>query len=234
MNKSDVSFAPVGESAVLMQLSHHYLKELLTRNQFISGFTRHLLNLSPFWLVDVVPSYDTLLVNFNADKTDYRAVMSELSRLLQSYQNTENAMPIAKQHKIPVFFGKPAQNYPCDLESILVQKEMDGEEFIYKYSAMSYRVYAIGFLPNFAYAGELESELAMPRLSSPRSFVPQGAVAIADRQTAVYPKNSAGGWHILGYTPVVTQFGQNITFAVGDTISFYAISLETYEALLTQ
>jgi KipI family sensor histidine kinase inhibitor len=58
----------------------------------------------------------------------------------------------------------------------------------------------MGFLPGFGFLGEVDTRIATPRLAAPRKKVPAGSVAIADRQTAVYPRASAGGWNIIGKT----------------------------------
>ena len=66
-----------------------------------------------------------------------------------------------------------------------------------------YRVFAIGFLPGFPYAGYLPARLSgLARRESPRTRVPAGSVAIVGRQTAIYPAESPGGWHLIGRTPL--------------------------------
>ena len=94
------------------------------------------------------------------------------------------------------------------------------------HSNQSYQVYAIGFAPGFAYLGEVDPLLQMPRLSTPRAKVPRGAVAIADRQTAVYPAQSPGGWNLIGLcpTPMFTPDASPVMpVAVGDEVRFVAI-----------
>ncbi|MEM0910372.1 MAG: carboxyltransferase domain-containing protein [Pseudomonadota bacterium] len=229
-----LTFSPVGESAIFVEIPADYLQSLVTRNQLISDITRGLLISSPEWLIDAVPSFDTLLVNFDGQKIDRYSVVSQLKSLLTPLEDKPLAQAKTEQHKIPVFFGNPSDQHPLDLNEITTHKKITVDRFVSKYCETEYRIYAIGFLPNFAYSGELHVDLSMPRLSSPRRFVPKGAVAIADRQTAVYPENSAGGWRILGYTPSVKQFGAAIRFSVGDTLSFYPISLETYLVTIEQ
>jgi allophanate hydrolase subunit 1 len=75
----------------------------------------------------------------------------------------------------------------------------------------------------------------MPRLAKPRVKVPKGAVAIADKQTAVYPNSSPGGWHILGLCPLdLRQKATAINaFKVGDSVRFEAIDAAQYEAILS-
>jgi len=92
----------------------------------------------------------------------------------------------------------------------------------------------VGFAPGFAYLGELAAELTTPRLANPRQAVPKGAVAIADRQTAVYPDVSPGGWHLLGLCPVdLYKPGatEPTLMQAGDKVEFYAISEDEYHAL---
>jgi KipI family sensor histidine kinase inhibitor len=58
----------------------------------------------------------------------------------------------------------------------------------------------LGFLPGFAYMGEVDERIAIPRRESPRTSVPKGSVGIAGRQTGIYPFESPGGWQIIGRT----------------------------------
>jgi len=99
---------------------------------------------------------------------------------------------------------------------------------------MQYRVYAIGFAPGFAYLGEVDARIAAPRLATPRKKVPKGAVAIADRQTAVYPAVSPGGWNLIGLCPV-DMFNPNakptMPVQVGDKVQFKSIEREEFLSL---
>jgi KipI family sensor histidine kinase inhibitor len=95
-------------------------------------------------------------------------------------------------------------------------------------------VYAIGFAPGFAYLGEVDKRIAAARLATPRQKVPRGAVGIADRQTAVYPAVSPGGWNLIGlcpqrmFDPVARP---TMPVAVGDRVKFDAISRDEFLAL---
>jgi allophanate hydrolase subunit 1 len=75
--------------------------------------------------------------------------------------------------------------------------------------------------------GEVDERLATPRLATPRKKVPRGAVAIAERQTAIYPAVSPGGWNLIGLCPQ-RMFDQDarpiMPLAVGDKVKFEAIS----------
>ena len=95
-------------------------------------------------------------------------------------------------------------------------------------------MYAVGFAPGFAYLGEVDERIAASRLATPRQQVPRGSVAIADRQTAVYPAQSPGGWNLIGVCPQ-RMFDPNLIpsmpVQVGDRVRFDAIDKQTFLAL---
>ena len=105
--------------------------------------------------------------------------------------------------------------------------KLTSAEVIAIHSSVDYDVFAVGFLPGFPYAGYLPPALAgLPRRDSPRLQVPAGSVAIAGRQTAIYPRQSPGGWHLLGTTPLCIADVEAGYFPIqaGDRIRFQPIS----------
>jgi KipI family sensor histidine kinase inhibitor len=101
------------------------------------------------------------------------------------------------------------------------------------HSGVEYNVFAIGFLPGFVYAGYLPPALAgLPRRDAPRVRVPVGSVAIAGRQTGIYPRESPGGWHLLGRTPlrIVDPDEGYFPIQAGDRIQFQLIPADEFEA----
>jgi KipI family sensor histidine kinase inhibitor len=92
-------------------------------------------------------------------------------------------------------------------------------------------VYAIGFAPGFAYLGQVDERIAAPRLATPRQKVPRGAVGIADRQTAIYPAASPGGWNLIGLCPQ-SMFDPNadpsMPVQVGDRVRFKGIDRQSF------
>ena len=71
------------------------------------------------------------------------------------------------------------------------------------HTGRDYSVYFLGFMPGFAYLGDLDPRIVAPRLAVPRTRLPAGSVAVAGRGTAIYPFASPGGWRILGTTGAV-------------------------------
>jgi inhibitor of KinA len=95
------------------------------------------------------------------------------------------------------------------------------------HSSIIYDVYAIGFAPGFAYLGNVDKRIAMPRKETPRQKIFKGSVGIADQQTAIYPSDSPGGWQIIGRTPIslIDYNDDKLTkFETGDKVKFNPIS----------
>lgn len=90
-----------------------------------------------------------------------------------------------------------------DLTAVAEQLNMSVDEVIERHSAGAYEVAFCGFLPGFSYLVGLDTRLVLPRRATPRTRVPAGSVAIAAEFTAVYPRESPGGWHLVGHTDAV-------------------------------
>ena len=139
-------------------------------------------------IIDLVPSYASLLVIFDLDRSDHFAVKQQLHAALDQLDSVDAAS--GELVTLPVYYS--AESGP-DLEVIAQLGNISVDDVIEIHQLQEYRVYAIGFAPGFAYLGEVDERIAAPRLATPRQKVPRGAVAIADRQTAVYPAVSPGG-----------------------------------------
>ncbi|WNC70521.1 5-oxoprolinase subunit PxpB [Thalassotalea psychrophila] len=180
-------------------------------------------------LIDVVPSYASLLVIYDAFLTDNFHVQATIKRTLSN--NSTADVTTGKVVTLPVYYSSESG---ADLERLAELANLSVDEVIEIHQKTEYRVYAIGFAPGFAYLGEVDARIAAPRLTTPRLKVPRGAVAIADKQTAVYPAESPGGWNIIGSCPV-RMFDLMATptmpVVVGDTVKFKAITRDEFIAL---
>lgn len=177
-------------------------------------------------LVDLVPSYASLLVIYDIDRCDHYEVRRRIAALLDQLEDDDAGE--GNLVTLPVYYS--AESGP-ELELIAERGGLSVEDVIDIHQQQEYRVYAIGFAPGFAYLGEVDERIAAPRLSTPRQKVPRGAVAIADRQTAVYPAVSPGGWNLIGLCP--TRMFQpekqpSMPVSAGDRVRFEAISRDEY------
>jgi inhibitor of KinA len=99
------------------------------------------------------------------------------------------------------------------------------------HASVEYLVYFLGFVPGFAYLGELPEGLVTPRLATPRKRVPAGSVGIAGNQTGVYPFATPGGWRLLGRTPIKMFRGDSdglSLLSIGDRVRFAPIDAQRF------
>jgi KipI family sensor histidine kinase inhibitor len=177
-------------------------------------------------IVDLVPSYASLLVIFDLDQGDHFAVKKKLRAALADLASVDASA--GELVTLPAYYS--LESGP-DLEVIAELGQISVDEVIEIHQQQEYRVYAIGFAPGFAYLGEVDERIAAPRLATPRQKVPRGAVTIADRQTAVYPAVSPGGWNLIGLCPTRMfdpDKNPSMPVKVGDRIRFEAISRDEF------
>ena len=165
---------------------------------------------------DVVSTYRTVAVHFDPLSIDIETVRDALTRSAE----VSPAVSEGKTVVIPVQYG--GEMGP-DLNDVAAFAGVSADEVVARHAAARYRVFMLGFLPGFAYMGTVDETIAMPRLSTPRLKVPGGSVGIAGRQTGVYPRESPGGWRLIGRTPVSLFNAHRLPAALvapGDTVRF--------------
>ena len=121
--------------------------------------------------------------------------------------------------------------FGTDLHEISVATKLSVDEIIERHMSGTYRVYMLGFLPGFAYMGEVDHSLYMPRKQTPAAVV-AGSVGIVSNQTGIYPLNSPGGWQIIGRTPMKLfdpAAAIPVKLTPGDRVQFYRITREEFE-----
>lgn len=224
MNDTEFTIQVAGENALIVYFGDTTAPEISARVQLAAQQLPVLLG---DHLIDLVPSYASLLVIFNPLLCDHLAVRSAIRKAAQTANNGA-ADDAGNLVRLPVYYSRKSGP---DLDALAERAGLTTDAVIELHQSQEYRVYAIGFAPGFAYLGQVDERIAAPRLSTPRMKVPQGAVAIADRQTAVYPAVSPGGWNLIGLcpTPMFDPQGDPIMpVSVGDRVRFEAISRERF------
>ncbi len=176
-------------------------------------------------ILEVVPTYTTLLVYYDLLVFSYKDVFSLLDTLIKS-SNYESDFK-RKTVTIPVLYGGTE-----DMDFVLHHTNLTLEELIEIHTEKEYLVYMLGFTPGFAYLGDMDERLSVPRLKSPRIRIPAGSVALASGQTGVYSVDSPGGWRIIGRTPLKMydpHREKQTLLSAGDYVQFKRIDREEYE-----
>jgi len=186
-----------------------------------------LLTLRPIAGVrNLHPAYDSLLVTFDGQRWQHQELEKNLRAYLEQLQ--EVRLPEPHRVEIPVCYG---EEFGPDLDDVAQLHGMTPEQVIELHTSITYRVYFLGFVPGFAYLGELPEALVTPRHATPRRTVPAGSVGTAGRQTGVYPCETPGGWRLLGRTPLAMfrpeRRGLSL-LSIGDRVRFKAISREQF------
>ena len=182
-------------------------------------------------ILDTVPSYISILITY-----DYRVVgaqdIIDFVRSLDLSQNAKNTN--GKTIEIPVCYDRRCG---ADIDDLLASNGITHDEMIELHSTPSYVVQAVGFIPGQPFLGPVHEKLIKGRHQKPRAQVPAGSVGIAGIQTGIYPVASAGGWQLIGRTPMSLQndtftTAEDIAVAVvGDVIVFQPIDFDTYLAM---
>lgn len=181
-------------------------------------------------IIDLVPSYRSLLIHYDPGRLSYVSLIEELSALL-SDESRDLVQPATKIVRIPTLYG--GEMGP-DIMQVAEHNGLEPNDVIRIHTEPDYLVYMIGFSPGFPYLGGMSSEIATPRLGSPRTVIPAGSVGIAEMQTGVYPSETPGGWQLIGRT-ALKLFDPNLTKPVlieaGDYIKFESVTEYEYETI---
>jgi KipI family sensor histidine kinase inhibitor len=169
---------------------------------------------------DVIPTYRSVAVHFDPLATDVAALMTSMREAI----NCSPAPQDGRLIEVPVSYG--GEDGP-DLSDVAAFAGLSTQDVIARHCATEYRVFMLGFLPGFAYMGTVDDAIAAPRKATPRTRVPAGSVGVAGRQTGVYPRQSPGGWQLIGRTSLLVFDPSRepaSLFAPGDRVRFVRIA----------
>ncbi len=216
----------VNESTLIVYFSDEIDIQLPTQIAFVV----HQLNDWQDEIIDLTPSYTSVLISFNPVLITAEALIEKINPVIhQSEKKTVETQ--TRLIEIPVYYSPESG---LDLEDTANTIGMSIDEVIQLHSGPKYTVFALGFMPGYAFMGIVDERLRLPRLDTPRTKVPKGSVAITEKQTAVYPEKTPGGWRLLGRSPMKLFDPKNNPpqpYQIGDRIKFQPISREEYLSL---
>ncbi len=226
MTDFTLTYKPFGDRSILIEWPKKIGVDVL---HDVILFRNQLNTINIKQLVYINTSYNSILVNYNLTIED---IYDKISYLKDIYSTRKKGIDIEfKRWKIPVCYD---DQYGIDLVELSERIQLSVQHIIELHSSSQYTIYALGFLPGFMYLGGLDPKLHVPRRDTPRLKINKGDVGIGGRQTGIYPSDSAGGWHIIGNSPL-SFFDPNYDppcFAqVGDEVSFHPISLEDHKMI---
>ena len=218
----------VSEDTIEIHLGDPVASETLEKVERLSRW----IKATPLpWLVDYCYGFGLLNLVVRPDLISVRQLNQTLHDLLEpaSESSSQTELDLIE---IAVCYD-PA--FGIDLKSISERTHLSIDAVVEAHHSRDYRVLATGFVPGFAYLGETDPRLHLPRLDVPRTRIPAGSVAIAENQTVIYPKQTPGGWHIIGRIPgsIVSFTNQSIhaQLSMGKSVRFRPISLAEFQRL---
>ncbi len=151
---------------------------------------------------DIVPTFNTVSVHylpghFPAHST-VQHLQLEVERVLGAAK-LDAAHTGGRLVELPVCYGG---EYGPDLPDVSKRTGLSPQEVIELHGRERAYVFMLGFAPGAPFLGVHDERFALPRRPTPRTSIPAGSVAIANRQTVIYPNDLPGGWHIIGRTPL--------------------------------
>jgi KipI family sensor histidine kinase inhibitor len=208
---SKVKTHPLGDAALLVELGTRLDTALNTRAIALAAALKKRRDVR-----QAIAGYASVTVHFDPDQITQDALAAAIKRLAS--KRPPMAEP-GRLHRIPVVYDGP------DMEAVSSVLALSPAKIVELHTKPIYRVFLVGFVPGWAYLGPLPEELELPRRQVPRTKVPAGSVAIAGRQTGIYPLATPGGWHLIGRTSVklfLPDSDPPCLFRAGDRVKFFA------------
>lgn len=220
-----IKIQPVNENSVIIYFSNQVSTAIADK---VAAVYRLLKADTRGCIVDIIPSYTSILLSCDLRKIGLRDFINYLQHFLKNVDFQSSTTNKVKRLILPVYYG---EDVAWDSQAISEHSQLPFSEVIALHTTEIYRVFAMGFAPGFAFLGNTNPLISMPRKANPRKAVPKGSVAIADQQTAIYPDQSPGGWQIIGRTPLelFDLSEPNLSkFEMGAEVQFEAIDRATF------
>ena len=221
---AEFAIVPAGDASLVVEFEERIDTKVASRVVLLAERVR-LASLPG--ILDIVPTFRSLAVHFDPLRADTGHVVRVLTALAS--EHTPEADGTDTPMRVPVCYGGA---FGPDLEHVAACAGLDAATVVSLHTAIVYRVFMLGFAPGFAYLGPLDDRIAVPRRPTPRTRVLAGSVAIAGKQTGVYPLDSPGGWQVIGRTPLRPfdlARAEPFLFKAGNRVEFYAVDREEYD-----
>jgi KipI family sensor histidine kinase inhibitor len=175
-----------------------------------------------------VPTYDSVLVEFDPYLTSARQVRAFVLLGMRQLDFTGSAVREPRRFEVPVVYGG---EFGPDLERVAEHQGLDVEDIIARHTAKTYVIRCLGAPAGSPMMDGPDFPVPVPRLKDPRLSVPAGAVSVAGRQAVIAPAVAPGGWCVIGQTPLsVLDVSREplVPYVPGDQLRFYRIPAEDF------
>ena len=180
-------------------------------------------------LYGVVPTYESVLVEFDCVLTDHDSITDLVARVADDLANGTITRPAVRHFRVPVVYG--GDRGP-DLEFVANFLGISPDAVIDLHTARPFTIRCLGAPAGSPMMDGPDFTAPIPRLVTPRTSAPAGVVSVAGAQAVIAPAASPGGWQILGQTPLtLLDLGRDpfIPYRPGDTVQFFPVSEQDWD-----
>ena len=176
---------------------------------------------------NLTPSYNKLIVSYDLRKTNFK----EVKKLIENLNVNETQDNNCTKIESPVCCDDQCA---LDIKRLEEKLNIKREKILENFFSKEYFCYMTGFIAGMPFLGDLDENMRVPRLETPRVKVPKGSVALTEQFANIYTFESPGGWNILGNTPVDVfdnskELEPNL-INPGDIVVFKQIDVEEYNS----
>ena len=217
-----VNWTPVSETSLML----YFGDEIDVKQAPLIGEVARRIKAEYQEVCEVTASYTSILVQVHSPRIKLEEFGDGLLDMISRSVIAEK--PEGKLIELPVYYHS---DVGPDLEMVARSNGLTVAEVIAIHAGRDYTVCAIGFAPGFAFLADVDARIATPRHERPRAKVVTGSVGIADRQTAVYPMDTPGGWQLIGRCPEPLYNPDQVPlspFGVGDRVRFVPVERADY------
>ena len=176
---------------------------------------------------NLTPSYNKLIVSYDLRKTNFKKVKKLIENLNVNETQDNNSTKI----EIPVCCD---DQFSLDIKRLEEKLNISRDKILENFFSKEYFCYMTGFIAGMPFLGDLDENMRVPRLETPRVQVPKGSVALTEQFANIYTFESPGGWNILGNTPLDvfdnSKEEEPNLINPGDIVVFKQINLEKYNS----
>ena len=174
---------------------------------------------------NLTPSYNKLIVSYDLRKTNFK----EVKKLIENLNVNETQDNNSTKIEIPVCCD---DQFSLDIKRLEEKLKINRDKILKNFFSKEYFCYMTGFIAGMPFLGDLDENMRVPRLETPRVKVPKGSVALTEQFANIYTFESPGGWNIIGNTPLdVFDNSKEVEpnlINPGDTVVFKQINIEEY------
>ena len=212
----------LGDAALYCDFGSEVNKEI---NFEVIKYFKNLKNQNIEGIINLTPSYNKLIISFDLNKTNFKSI----KKVVENLDLSETKHSNSKKIEIPVCND---QNFSLDIKRLEEKLKLSRDKIYENFFAKEYFCYMTGFIAGMPFLGDLDENMRVKRLETPRVKVPKGSIGLTEQFANIYTFESPGGWNIIGNTPLKIFNSSKETepnlINPGDTVIFKKISLENY------